>query len=62
MEKPVVALSYHQKIDTLMVAAGQAAYNLSVDTFDVPTLINVFKQLEANAQMPWRKSQAEADL
>jgi len=50
MEKPVVALSYHQKIDTLMAAAGQAAYNLSVASFDVPSLIACFQALEANRE------------
>ncbi|MCX6050513.1 MAG: polysaccharide pyruvyl transferase family protein [Chloroflexi bacterium] len=50
MGKPVVALSYHQKIDTLMAAAGQSAYNLSVDTFDVPTLIERFQALAANRE------------
>ncbi len=50
MGKPVVALSYHQKIDTLMAAAGQSAYNLSIDTFDVPTLIERFQALAANRE------------
>jgi polysaccharide pyruvyl transferase WcaK-like protein len=50
MEKPVVALSYHQKIDTLMAAAGQSAYNLSVASFDVPSLIACFQALEANRE------------
>jgi len=50
MGKPVVALSYHQKIDTLMAAAGQSDYNLSIDTFDVPTLIERFQTLAANRE------------
>lgn len=50
MGKPVVALSYHQKIDTLMKAAGQSDYNLSIDTFDVPTLIDRFEALIANRE------------
>lgn len=46
--KPVLALSYHDKIDVLMQDTGQAEYCLPIDAFEVDTLIERFTALEAN--------------
>lgn len=50
IQKPVLALSYHQKIDTLMAAAGQSDYNLPIDNFDVETLRERFHLLTTNLE------------
>lgn len=47
--KPVLALSYHPKIDRLMEETGQADYCLPVDNFKVETALERFQRLEANA-------------
>lgn len=48
LHKPVVALSYHKKINELMADTGQADYCLSIADFDVESLKERFKCLEAN--------------
>jgi polysaccharide pyruvyl transferase WcaK-like protein len=48
VNKPVLALSYHEKVDVLMHDTGQAEYRLSIDDFDVDTLIERFTALETN--------------
>ena len=48
LHKPVLAISYHRKIDVLMAEFGQSAYCLPIDTFDVETLIKQFTILESN--------------
>ncbi|MDQ3248389.1 MAG: polysaccharide pyruvyl transferase family protein [Chloroflexota bacterium] len=63
LQKPVVALSYHPKVDTLMAAAGQSAYTLPIDRFDVATLIACFQRLEAeqaNAVVQIKQKTAES--
>ncbi len=50
LEKPVLAISYHQKTDSLMEDNGQNNFLLPIDTFDVPTLLRRFAQLEPNGQ------------
>jgi polysaccharide pyruvyl transferase WcaK-like protein len=50
MNKPVVALSFYDKIDSLMVDTGQAEYCLSIDQFDVDTLKERFIALEKNQE------------
>jgi polysaccharide pyruvyl transferase WcaK-like protein len=48
LNKPVLALSYHPKMDTLMAAMGQAEYCLAIDRFNVEDLKQAFTQLESN--------------
>lgn len=62
MQKPVLALSYHQKIDTLMAAAGQSAYNLQIDNFDLETLIECFHLLKNNLENARAKIVQREDL
>jgi polysaccharide pyruvyl transferase WcaK-like protein len=45
MLRPVLALSYHPKIDALMEESDQAEYCLSIDHFDVDTLKERFSAL-----------------
>jgi polysaccharide pyruvyl transferase WcaK-like protein len=49
--KPVLALSYHPKIDMLMAEASQTEYCLSIDTFDVDSLKQRFKVMVANRSL-----------
>jgi polysaccharide pyruvyl transferase WcaK-like protein len=44
--KPVIALSYHPKIDSLMEEAGQARYCLPIHEFDLDLLKARFQELE----------------
>jgi polysaccharide pyruvyl transferase WcaK-like protein len=46
--KPVLALSYHKKINELMADTGQSSYCLSIADFQVEALKERFKALEAN--------------
>jgi polysaccharide pyruvyl transferase WcaK-like protein len=48
VNKPVLALSYHEKIDMLMQDTGQAKYCLPIGDFEVESLIERFIELEAN--------------
>jgi polysaccharide pyruvyl transferase WcaK-like protein len=48
LSKPVIALSYHPKIDALMDEAGQASYCLPIRELDVEALKDRFLDLEAN--------------
>jgi polysaccharide pyruvyl transferase WcaK-like protein len=45
LEKPVVALSYMPKIDYLMRRVGHDQYCLSIEDFDVRSLIETFTSL-----------------
>lgn len=49
MNKPVLALSYHPKVDMLMTDTGQTEYCLPIDSFDVETLKERFISLEMNS-------------
>jgi polysaccharide pyruvyl transferase WcaK-like protein len=49
LQKPTLALSYQNKIDSLMSAAGQASFCFDVATFDVHTLIQHLDLLEEHA-------------
>jgi polysaccharide pyruvyl transferase WcaK-like protein len=44
--KPVIALSYHPKMDSLMEEAGQARYCLPIHNFDLDLLKVRFQELE----------------
>lgn len=47
--KPVLALSYHEKILSLMASAGLEEYCHDMATLDVPKLMQQFSALEENA-------------
>lgn len=49
LEKPVVALSYHRKIDDLMQAVGHPHHCLSIESFDVKRLIEALIDVRTNA-------------
>jgi polysaccharide pyruvyl transferase WcaK-like protein len=48
LNKPVLALSYHPKIDELMQDTGQASYCLSIETAQVKDMINLFDDMGQN--------------
>lgn len=48
LNKPTLALSFHDKVDSLMANTNQLEYCLPIDNIDVDTLINRFQALEAN--------------
>src|SRR5216684_3179897 len=48
LNKPVVALSYHEKIASLMAGVGMAEYCQRIDQLDVGRLIELFNKLEQN--------------
>jgi polysaccharide pyruvyl transferase WcaK-like protein len=50
LSKPTIALSYEEKVDSLVEAMGQEAYCLPIDQFEVDTLVKRFSELEANAE------------
>ncbi len=47
-KKPVIALSYHPKIDSLMKDSGQSAYCLPIDRFSIETLEKSFLDLQVH--------------
>lgn len=47
LARPVIALSYHQKIDSLMRDMGQGDHRLPIDGFDSEALTRVFLRVEA---------------
>ena len=49
LEKPVIALSYHSKIDELMKDTGQADYCLSIDHFETETMQQLYLQIRADS-------------
>jgi polysaccharide pyruvyl transferase WcaK-like protein len=49
--KPVLALSYHPKIDKLMAEASQSEYCLAIEDFEVDSLIQRFKVMVANGSL-----------
>ena len=49
LNKPVIALSYHEKIASLMAEMGMADYCQNVDELDVDVLVERFLELEKNA-------------
>jgi polysaccharide pyruvyl transferase WcaK-like protein len=48
MNKPVLAVAYHEKSRALLAQAGQEEYVLSIDQFKTEDLIERFAALEAN--------------
>jgi len=55
LEKPVLALSHHPKVDNLMRDMGQADYLLDIDTFDLPAVIDRFAALESKIDIVGRQ-------
>ena len=51
LNKPVIALSDHPKLDSLMGGLGLADYNLPLGRLDVDRLIKLFVQLQNNADV-----------
>ena len=51
LNKPVVALSYHEKIASLMAGAGMAEYCQSIHGLEVDSLVQQFVKLEQNSQI-----------
>jgi polysaccharide pyruvyl transferase WcaK-like protein len=47
--KPVIAISFHHKCDSLMSAMGLSAYCLDINSLKDDTLIEKFRHLETNA-------------
>jgi polysaccharide pyruvyl transferase WcaK-like protein len=47
--KPVIALSYHPKIDDLMRTVGHDRYCLDIEHFEVDSLIETFELLVHNS-------------
>jgi polysaccharide pyruvyl transferase WcaK-like protein len=50
LNKPVVAISYHEKINFLMAGVGLAPYCQDIDHLDIVELIAQFNTLEENAE------------
>jgi polysaccharide pyruvyl transferase WcaK-like protein len=48
LNRPVLGLSYHQKIDDMMTAFGQQEYRLDINDFTVDRLKEKFTQLETD--------------
>ena len=48
--KPVIALSYHEKLRSLMAGVGAAEYSVEAEELDVPALIERFRRLSENAE------------
>ncbi len=45
LRKPVIALSYHQKMDVAMQGIGQGRFSADIERFDVDWLTNAFRSL-----------------
>jgi len=50
LDKPVLALSYHSKIDTLMTNMGAGEYCLPIDSFAVDSVKRAFLSMEAESR------------
>lgn len=48
LKKPVLALSYHPKVASLMEDTGLAQYCVSIDDFQIEQVIRLFQDLQAN--------------
>jgi polysaccharide pyruvyl transferase WcaK-like protein len=48
LSKPTIAISYHEKIDTLMDAMGHASFCCDIRSFTVEKLIEKFQSVEQN--------------
>jgi polysaccharide pyruvyl transferase WcaK-like protein len=61
LNKPVIALSHHEKFDSLMAGMGLTKYCHSIHDLDMDKLIEKFIKLEKNAEMlkPYIKKKTE---
>jgi polysaccharide pyruvyl transferase WcaK-like protein len=50
-DKPVIAISFHHKCDSLMAAMGLSTYCLDINNLRKEMLINKFLELEKNASI-----------
>ena len=50
LRKPVIALSYHHKIDDLMRAVGHEEYCLDIEHFDLQVLIEAFERMVTRSE------------
>jgi polysaccharide pyruvyl transferase WcaK-like protein len=59
--KPVLAISYHEKITSLMAGAGLLEYCQNVDQLDTTILVQQFIKLEQSAEKlkPWIEQKLE---
>lgn len=48
LNKPVMALSYHEKFSALLESADLARFNVPIDDADADTIIQKFRELEKN--------------
>jgi len=55
LNKPVLALSHHPKVTTIMKAVGLAEYCIQIDQLDAGSLQSVFRRLVDNRQMVRRQ-------
>ena len=59
--KPVIALSYHEKLRSLMAGVGADAYTVDAEDLDVPRLIERFVSLENDAEGFSARMRAKAE-
>jgi len=61
LNKPVIALSHHEKFDSLMAGLGLAEYCLHIDNLNVDRLIEQFKKVAKNSEdlKPYIKRKTE---
>jgi polysaccharide pyruvyl transferase WcaK-like protein len=50
LNKPVIALSYHNKVQSLMAGLGLSEYCQDIAELDVQRLVELFRRLEADAE------------
>ena len=50
LNKPVLALSHHSKVATLMDDIGLSEYCADMDSFEAASLLNTFRLLVANSE------------
>jgi polysaccharide pyruvyl transferase WcaK-like protein len=61
LNKPVLALSYHEKVRSLMAGVGAEDYCHDATDLDVPRLIEQFGRLEENAETVRSSLKAKTD-
>jgi polysaccharide pyruvyl transferase WcaK-like protein len=59
--KPVLAISYHQKVDGLMADAGLQEFRQDIESIDLEKMIHQFGTLEENANYLGQRLQQKAD-
>ena len=50
LDKPVIALSYHEKFAALMESPDLVKYNLQIDHLDATTLMEKLRELEGDSE------------